>query len=93
MLGDSKSHYFPHNVHYHNTFLPSLTQMARLVPGLMKACLSKNEMCCDWLAVRRRYCPAPYQNINLDLENIEQEDCAEPLHARILQDIKVVKLL
>ncbi len=38
-------------LHYYNTFLPSLTQTARLVPGLMKARLPKNEMCCDWLAV------------------------------------------
>ncbi len=30
----------------------------------------------------RQYC-----YINSDLENIEQEDRAEPLHARILQDI------
>ncbi len=30
----------------------------------------------------RQYC-----YINSDPENIEQEDCAEPLHARILQDI------
>ncbi len=30
----------------------------------------------------RQYC-----YINSDLENIEQEDQAEPLHARILQDI------
>ncbi len=28
-----------------------------------------------------------YCHINSDLENIEQEDQAEPLHARILQDI------
>ncbi len=46
-----KSHYFSHNLHYYNTFLPSLTQTARLVLGLMKARLPKNEMCCDWLAV------------------------------------------
>ncbi len=46
-----KSHYFSHNLHYYNTFLPSLTQTAQLVPGLMKARLPKNEMCCDWLAV------------------------------------------
>ncbi len=51
MLGGSKlSHYFSHNLHYYNTFLPSLTQTTRLVPGLMKARLPKNEMCCDWLA-------------------------------------------
>ncbi len=36
--------------------------------------------------------PHPYPNskfvnINADLENIEQEDPAESLHARILQDI------
>ncbi len=30
----------------------------------------------------RQYC-----HINSDLENIEQEDRAEPLHARILQDM------
>ncbi len=42
---------FSHNLHYYNTFLPSLTQTARLVPGLIKARLPKNEMCCDWLAV------------------------------------------
>ncbi len=30
---------------------PYCAQMARLVPGLMKARLPKNEMCCDWLAV------------------------------------------
>ncbi len=42
---------FSHNLHYYNTFLPCLTQTARLVPGLMKAHLPKNEMCCDWLAV------------------------------------------
>ncbi len=29
----------------------SLAQTSQLVPGLMKARLSKNEMCCDWLAV------------------------------------------
>ncbi len=40
-----------HIIYYYNTFLPSLTQMAQLVPGLMKARLPKNEMCCDWLAV------------------------------------------
>ncbi len=51
MLGGSKKHYFSHNFHYYNTFLPSLTQTAWLVPGLMKARLLKNEMCCDWLAV------------------------------------------
>ncbi len=45
-----KSHYFSHNLHYYNTFLPSLTQTTRLVPGLMKARLPKNEICCDWLA-------------------------------------------
>ncbi len=28
-----------------------------------------------------------YCHINSDFENIEQEDHAEPLHARILQDI------
>ncbi len=44
-------HYSSHNLHYYNTFLPSLTQTARLVLGLMKARLLKNEMCCDWLAV------------------------------------------
>ncbi len=44
MLGGSKLHYFSHNLHYYNTFLPSLTQTARLVPGLMKARLPKNEM-------------------------------------------------
>ncbi len=42
---------FSHNLHYYNIFLPSLTQTARLVPGLIKAHLTKNEMCCDWLAV------------------------------------------
>ncbi len=34
--------------------------------------------------------PLPEQQvrqINSDLENIEQEDRAEPLHARIMQDI------
>ncbi len=91
---------FSHYLHY------SLTQTTRLVPGLMKASLLKNEMCCDWLAVPvhchwrkalngvsilpqplpkqqvRQYC-----HINSDLENIEQEDCAEPLHAQILQDM------
>ncbi len=36
-----KSHYFSHNLHYYNTFLPSLTQTTRLVPGLMKARLLK----------------------------------------------------
>ncbi len=46
--------------------------MTRLVPGLTKARLPQV----------RQYC-----HINSDLENIEQEDCAEPLHARILQDI------
>ncbi len=45
MLGGSKI------VNYYNAFLPSLTQTTRLVPGLMKARLPKNEMCCDWLAV------------------------------------------
>ncbi len=34
-----------------------------------------------------------YCHINADLQNIEQEDRADPLHARILQDIKVVMLL
>ncbi len=49
-----------HNLHYYNTFLPSLAQRARLVPGLMKGRLPKNEMCCDWLAVpRRRFSTAP----------------------------------
>ncbi len=43
-----KSHYFSH---YYNTSLPNLTQTTRLVPGLMKARLPKNKMCCDWLAV------------------------------------------
>ncbi len=42
---------FSHNLHYYNTSLPSLAQMARLVPGLMKARLPKNEMYCDWLAL------------------------------------------
>ncbi len=28
---------FSHNLHYYNTFLPCLTQTARLVPSLMKA--------------------------------------------------------
>ncbi len=41
----SKTHNFSHNLHYYNTFLPSLAQTARLVPGLM---------CCDWLAVSVR---------------------------------------
>ncbi len=47
--------------------------VTQLVPGLMKARLPKNEMCCDWLAVPVRcdwrtaytvfqYCPAPCQN-------------------------------
>ncbi len=97
-----KSHYFSRHLNYYNTFLPSLTQTTGLVPGLMKARLPKNEMCCDWLAVPVR-CdwqtaylisvlprPLPEQQvrqINSDLENIEQEDRAEPLHARIMQDI------
>ncbi len=33
------------------TFLPSLAKTAQLVPGLMKARLLKNEMCCDWLTI------------------------------------------
>ncbi len=45
------SHNVSHYLHYYNTFLPSLTQMTRLVPGLMKARHPKNKMCCDWLAV------------------------------------------
>ncbi len=45
-----KSHYFSHDLHYYNTFLPSLEQTALLVLGLIKARLPKNEMCCDWLA-------------------------------------------
>ncbi len=32
-------------------------------------------------------------HINSDPENIEQQNRVEPLHARILQDIKVVTLL
>ncbi len=88
-LVNRKSHYFSHNLYYYNTFPPSLTQTTRLVPGLMKARLPKNEMCCDWLAVPVRCNCAPCQNSKFisDLENIEQEDRAEPLHARILQDI------
>ncbi len=66
-------------------------------------------MCCDWLAVPVHcdlansvsLLPRPlskqqvhqYCCINSDLENIEQEDRAEPLHAQILQDIKVLMLL
>ncbi len=46
-----KSHYFSHNFHYYDTSLPSLTQTAWLVPGFMKACLTKKMMCCDLLAV------------------------------------------
>ncbi len=34
-----------------------------------------------------------YCHINSDLENIEQEDRAEPLHAWILQDKVVILLL
>ncbi len=49
-----KLHYFSHNLHYYNNSLPSLTQTTRLVPGLMKARLLKNEMYCDWLAVAVR---------------------------------------
>ncbi len=45
-------HKFSHNLHYYNTFLPSLAQTARLVPGLMKARLPKNEICCNWLAAQ-----------------------------------------
>ncbi len=48
-FGGSKIALFSHNLHYN--FLPSLTQRTRLFPGLMKAHLSKNEMCCDWLTV------------------------------------------
>ncbi len=46
-----EKHYFSHNLHYYNTFLPSLAQTAQLVAGLMKTRLPENEMCCDWLAV------------------------------------------
>ncbi len=45
----------------------------------------------DGVSVLPRTLPKPqvhqYCRINSDLENIEQEDHAEPLHARILQDI------
>ncbi len=66
----------------------------------MKARLPKNEMCCDWLwlwlansldsvSVLSRPLTKQqvhqYCHINSDLENIE-DDRAEPLHARILQD-------
>ncbi len=92
-----KTHYFSHNLHYYNNSLPSLTQTTRLVPGLMKARLPENEMCCDWLAVPVRCdCRTDEDCVSVlprqfepdsDPENIEQEDRAEPLHARILQDI------
>ncbi len=42
---------FPHNLHYYNTSLPSLTQTARLVLGLMKARPPKCFMCSNCLAV------------------------------------------
>ncbi len=78
-----------------------MTQKARLVPGLMKAHLPKNEMCCDWLAVPMRFIGELCFSATMPLtkavllypENIEHEDRAEPLHARILQDIKVETLL
>ncbi len=70
MLVVKKSHYFSHNLHYHNTSL-RLTQTTGLVLGLMKVHLMKNEMCCDWLAdpvrcdwrtayMALQYCPAPF---------------------------------
>ncbi len=49
-----------------------------------------------------QYCPAPSKTACLlilpyrftsDLENIEQEDRAEPLHAQILQDISSCKVV
>ncbi len=51
--------------HYYNTFLPSLTQTTPLDPGLMKARLPKNEMCCDWLAFdkKKMFCVAAYTYI------------------------------
>ncbi len=75
VVGGSKITVFSHNVHYYNTFLPSLTQTARLVSGFMKARLLKNEICCDWLAVpvhcdwrtANQYCPTPYQNRKLSI--------------------------
>ncbi len=38
-----KSHSFSHYLHYCNTFLPGLTQTARLVPGLIKATFRKKQ--------------------------------------------------
>ncbi len=55
MLGVPKTHYFSHNLHYYNTFLPSLEQTARLVPVLKKAHLPKKRnvlwlvSCALWL--------------------------------------------
>ncbi len=59
-----------HIIYIYNTFVHSLTQTTRLVPGLMKARLPKIEMFCDWLAVPVhcdwrtaqmvfQYCPVP----------------------------------
>ncbi len=51
MLGGSKNALFFTSFSLLQSSLPSLAQTARLVPGLIKACLLKNVMCCDWLAV------------------------------------------
>ncbi len=42
MIGASEKHYFSHSLLSYNTFLPSLAEMAQLVPGLMKARIPKN---------------------------------------------------
>ncbi len=43
MLGGLKITLFLHNLHYYNTSLPSLTQTARLVPGLTEGLPSEKQ--------------------------------------------------
>ncbi len=103
-----KSHYFSHNLHYYNNFLPSLTndsissRFDEVPPfekwnvlwlvSFLSALWLANSL--DGVSVLLR--PLPEQQVrqychidwfNSDHENIEQEDHADPLHARILQDI------
>ncbi len=102
-----KSHYFSHNLHYYNISLPSLTQMAPLVLGLMKARLPKTKMGCDWLAVpvrcdwhfsiapplARTACSSilPYQFRSW--ENLTRGSCRTFARTDISRHIKVVMLL
>ncbi len=103
MLGGSKNALFSHNLHYYNTSLPSLAQTRLVPAGFDEGPPSEKRnvlwlVSCPsalWLAnsLGASVLPRPlpkqqvhqYCHISSDTENIENR--AEPLQARILQDI------